>query len=52
VKNFDWSKECISVLTGFLKQAAFKTAACFIFIFGSIKSYLIDFIRMYVRGIK
>jgi hypothetical protein len=33
VKNFDWSKVCISVLTRFLRQANFKTAACFIFHF-------------------
>ena len=33
VKNFDWSKVSISVLTRFLKQAAFKTAACFMSLF-------------------
>ena len=33
VKNFDWSRVCFSLLTRFLKQAAFKTAASFIFHF-------------------
>jgi hypothetical protein len=35
VKDFDWSKVHISVLTRFLKQEAFKTAACFVFHFWS-----------------
>jgi hypothetical protein len=29
VKDFDWIKVGVSVFTRFLKQAAFKTAACF-----------------------
>jgi hypothetical protein len=33
VKNFDWSKVRISVFKLFLKQADFKTAACFMFLF-------------------
>jgi hypothetical protein len=38
VTNFDWSKVCISVLTRFVKQAAFKTAAWILyFIFDSLK---------------
>jgi hypothetical protein len=52
VKNLIWSKIRFSVLKRSLKQVAFKTAACFIFILDSIKIDSIDFIRMYVRGIE
>jgi hypothetical protein len=53
VKNFDWSKVCIVVLTRFLKQEAFKTARLILyFIFGSIKKYSIDCIRIYFRVIE
>jgi hypothetical protein len=42
VKYFDYYKVCISVLTRFLKQVAFKSAASFLyFIFISIKNYSI-----------
>jgi hypothetical protein len=53
VKNFDWNKVGVSVLTQFLKEAALKTAAWVLyFIFGSIKYYLIGCIRLYFRVIE
>jgi hypothetical protein len=55
VKNFDWIKVGINVLTGFLKQAAFKSAGCvgvLYFICGSINELSLEHIRLYFRIIE
>jgi len=45
--NFDWNKVGISILTQFLKQPAFKTAAWVLcFICGSINELSIERIRL------
>jgi len=47
VKNFDFNKVCIIVLTQFLKQTYFKTAASVLyFIFIYIKNCSRDYIRL------
>jgi hypothetical protein len=52
VKNFDWNKVCTVVLRQFLIQAAFKTSDFLCLIFGSINSYSVEYIRIYVRAIE
>jgi len=47
VKNFNFSKVCIIVLTQFLKQASFKTAASVLyFIYIYINNCSRDYIRL------
>ena len=53
VKNFDFLKVGITVLTRSLKQAAVRTAACVLYLIcGSNNDHSLEHIRLYVRVIK
>jgi hypothetical protein len=50
LKNFDFRKVCISILTPILKQTAFKSAARpLYFVCGSINNHSIEHIRVDFR---